>query len=154
MKTAYLEKIWFWSDMPKCFPPIKFHDFLDSHESFSKIMQYFLCVAKDLWACPMFFKLTMWQYLQKGLSYFSYLLHVVTHSWKLQCDHAVLVGYGLACPKFSEITNCQYLWKGLSDFIDFLHVVIYRSYKNMLFWLGIVRHGFSANLIARCFKLK
>ena len=64
---------------------------------------------------------------------FSYLLHVVTHSWKLQCDHAILVGYGLACPKFSEITNCQYLWKGLSDFIDFLHVVIYRSYKNVLF---------------------
>ena len=55
---------------------------------------------------------------------FCYLLHVVTHPWKLQYYHVVLVGYGLACPKFSEIKNRQYLWKGLSDFADFLHVVI------------------------------
>ena len=50
---------------------------------------------------------------------FVYLLLVVTHQWKLQCYHALLVGYGPACPKFYEITNHQYLWKGLSDFLDF-----------------------------------
>ena len=49
---------------------------------------------------------------------------VVTHPWKLQCYHVVLVGYGLSRPKFSETTNQQYLWKGLSDFVDFLLVVI------------------------------
>ena len=38
-----------------------------------------------------------------------FLSHVVTHLWKLQHNHAVLVGYGPACPKFSEITNHQYL---------------------------------------------
>ena len=33
------------------------------------------------------------------------MLHVVTHPWKLQCCHVVLVGYGPACPKFSEIKS-------------------------------------------------
>ena len=51
-------------------------------------------------------------------------MHLVTYLWKLQCCHAILVGYGPACPKFSETANCQYLWKGLSDFVyyqvDFL----------------------------------
>ena len=64
------------------------------------------------------------QYLWAGLSYFLYLLHVVTHTWKLHCYHVVLVGYDLPCLKFSERTNCQYLEKGLSDFVNFLYVVI------------------------------
>ena len=65
-----------------------------------------------------------------------------------------------ACPKFSEVTNHQFLWKGSCDFVDFLQVVIcilldiHWSYKNMLFWAGIVRHSLSANQIVRCFKLK
>ena len=80
-------------------------------------------------------------------------LHVVTEY------HAVSARYDPACPKFSEITDCQYLWKRLSDFVDFLHVVymlldIHWSYKNISFWVGIVRHGLSANLIAKCFKFK
>ena len=58
-------------------------------------------------------KTTKCQYLWEGLSYFVYLLHVVTHLWKLQCYHTILVGYGSAYPKLSEITNHQYLWKGL-----------------------------------------
>ena len=49
-------------------------------------------------------KLTKCQYIWKELSRFVYLLHVVTHPWKLQHYHAVLVGYGLSCPKFFEIT--------------------------------------------------
>ena len=111
-------------------------------------------------ACPRFSKITKQQYLWEGLSYFVYLLHVVTHPWKLQCYHVVLVGYGLACSKLSEATNRQFLWKGLSDFVDFLQVVIcilldiHWSYKNMLFWAGIIRHSLSANQIVRCFKLK
>ena len=104
----------------------------------------------------------MWEpwYLGEGLSYFVYLLHVVTHPWKLQCCHVILVGYGPTCPKFSEATHHQYLLKGSSDFVDFLQVVIcilldiYWSYKNMLFWAGIVMHSLSANQIVRCFKLK
>ena len=55
---------------------------------------------------------TKQQYIWEGLSYFVYLLHVVTPPWKLHCYHVVLVGYGSACPKFSEATNHQYLWKG------------------------------------------
>ena len=111
-------------------------------------------------ACPRFSKVTKQQYLWERLSYFVYLLHVVSHPWKLLCCHVVLVGYGLACPKFSETTNHQYLWKGFIDFVDFLQVVIcilldiHWSYKNMLFWAGIVRHSLSANQIVRCFKLK
>ena len=111
-------------------------------------------------ACPRFSKITKQQYLWEGLSYFVYLLHVVTHSWKLQCYHFVLVGYGLACPKFSGTTNHQYLWKGLSDFVDFLQAVIcilldiHWSCKNMLFWVGIVRYSLSASQIVRCFKRK
>ena len=64
------------------------------------------------------------------------------------------------CPVFFEITNHQHLWIGLNDFVDCLHVVIYMlldihwSYKNMRFWVGIVRQGLSANQIARCCKLK
>ena len=87
-------------------------------------------------------------------------LHVVTHPKKLQCCHVVLLWYGLACPKFSEMTNRKYLWKGLKDCVDFVHVVIWFlldihwSYKNMLFWAGIVRHRLSANQIVRYFKLK
>ena len=111
-------------------------------------------------ACPRFSKITKQQYLWEGLSYFVYLLHVFTHPWKLHCYHVVLVGCGPACPKFSEATNHQYLWKGCSDFVDFLQVVIcilldiHWSYKNMLFWAGIVRYSVSANQIFRCFKLK
>ena len=95
-------------------------------------------------ACPRFSKITKQQYLWEGLSYFVYLfLHVVTQSWKLQCYHVILVGYGPACPKFSEATNHQYLWKGCSDFVDFLQVVIcilldiHWSYKNVLFWAAL-----------------
>ena len=111
-------------------------------------------------ACPRFSKITKQQYLWKGLSYYVHLLHVLTHLWKLHCYHVVLVGFGAACPKFSEATNHQYLWKGSCDFVDFLQVVIcilldiHWSYKNMLFWAGIVRHSLSANQIVRCFKLK
>ena len=104
--------------------------------------------------CPRFSKITKQQYLWVGLSYSGYLLHVVTHPWKLQC-YVVLVGYGPACPKFSEATNHQYLWKGCSDFVDFLQVVIcilldiHWSFKNMLFWACIVRHSLSTNQIVR-----
>ena len=45
------------------------------------------------------------KYLWERLSYFVYLLHVVTHPGKLQCYHVILVRYGSACPKFSEIAN-------------------------------------------------
>ena len=92
----------------------------------------------------------------EGLGYLVYLLHVVPHLWKLQCYHAVLVGYGPAYPKFSEI-NCQYLRKVFNDFVDFLPVVIYilldthLSYKNMT---GIARHRLLTNQIVRYFKLK
>ena len=73
----------------------------------------------------MFSEITKSQYLPKGLVYFVYLLHLVTHPWNLQCCHVVLVGYGPACPKLPKIANYQYLWKGLSGFVDFLHQVIY-----------------------------
>ena len=84
----------------------------------------------------------------------------VACSYISMCYHVILIGYGLACPKFSETTDQQYLWIGLSDFVGFLEVVIWilldihRSYKNMLFWAGIIRHSLSANQIVRCFKLK
>ena len=117
-----------------------------------------LDLVRYAWACPRFSKIIKKQYLWEGLSYFVYLLHVVTHSWKLQCHHVVLVGP--SCTKFSETTNHQYLWKSLNDFVDILHLVIcvllhiHGSYKNMLFWAGIVRHSLSAYHIVRCFKLK
>ena len=110
--------------------------------------------------CLRFSRIIKQQYLWKVLSYFVYLLHAVTHPWKLQCYYVVLVGYGLACPKFSETTNHQHPWKELRDFVDFSQVVvwvllnIHGSYKSMLFWTGIVRHSLSANQIVRCFKLK
>ena len=94
------------------------------------------------------------------MRYFVCLLHFVTYLWKLQCYHVVLVGHGPVCPKFSETTNHQYLSKGLIDFVEFLQVVIcilldiHWSYKNMLFWAGIVRHSLLAKHIVRCFKLK
>ena len=97
-------------------------------------------------------KITKCQYLW-GLSYFVYLLHVVTYLWKLQCYYVILFGYGPGCTKFSEITNRRYLRNRFSDFVDFLHVVIcilldiHWSCKNMLFWVGTVRHRFSANHI-------
>ena len=108
-------------------------------------------------ACPRPTKITKQQYLWE---WFVYLLHVVTRPWKLQCYHVVLVGYGPAFPKLCEATNHQYLWKGSCDFVDFLQVVIcilldiHWSYKNMLFWSGIVRHSLLANQIVRCCKLK
>ena len=122
-------------------------------------MSYLLGLFRHAQACPRFPKIKQ-QYLREGLSYFVCLLHVVTHQWKLQCYHVVLVGYAPACPKLSETTNHQYLWKRSSDFVDFLQVVvcllldIHCSYKNMLFWAGIVRHSLSANQTVRCFKLK
>ena len=84
----------------------------------------------------------------------------VACSYISMCYHVILIGYGLACPTFSETTDQQYLWIGLSDFVGFLQVVIWIlldihwSYKNMLFWAGIIRHSLSANQIVRCFKLK
>ena len=74
--------------------------------------------VKHARTCPRFSKINQ-QHLWERLSFFVYLLHVVTHPWKLQSYHVALVGYYLACPKFFEVTNHQYLWKGLSDFVDF-----------------------------------
>ena len=65
----------------------------------------------------MFSEITKRQYLQKKLSYFVYLLHVVTHPRKLLCCYAVMVGYDPACPKLFEITYRQYLRKVLRDFM-------------------------------------
>ena len=59
--------------------------------------------------------------------------------------------------KFSEATNHEYLWQGSCDFVDFFassYLDIHWSYKNMLFWAGIVKHSLSVNQIVRCFKLK
>ena len=111
-------------------------------------------------AYPRFSKITKQQYLWEGLSYFVYLLHVVTHLWKIQYYHLVLVGYVPACPKFSGATNHQCLWRWSCEFVDFLLVVIcilldiQWNDKNMLFWTGIVRHSHSVNQIVECFKLK
>ena len=131
VKTACLGKIWFSSYRPKCSRPIRLQDFLsfnilqtvwslkfifcmslDIHGSFSKIMYYLLGLGLVRYAraCPTFSKMTKRQYIWEGLGYFSYLVYVVTHPWKLQCYSVVLVGYGPACPKFCEITNHQYLW--------------------------------------------
>ena len=107
-------------------------------------------------ACPRFSIITKQQCLWEELSY---LLHEFTHPWKLHRYHVVLVGFGPACLRFSVTTNHQYFWKGLSDFVDFLQVIcilldIHWSYKNILVWLGTVRHSHSANEIFRCFKLQ
>ena len=105
-------------------------------------------------ACPRFSKISKQQYLWERLSYFVYLLHFVTHPWKLQY-YVDLVGYGPTCPKFPEATNHQYLWKGSCNFVDFLQAVICIlldidwTYKNMLFWAGIVRDSLSVNQIVR-----
>ena len=110
--------------------------------------------------CLRFSKKTKQQYIWERLSYFVYLLHVVTQLCKLQCYHVVLVGYGPTCPKFSEETNHQYLWKWSCEFVDFLLVVIcilldiHWNYKNMLFWSSIARHSHSVNQIVKCLKLK
>ena len=107
-----------------------------------------------------FLKMRKCLHLWERLNYFVYLLHVVKHLWKLQCYHAISVGYGPACLKFFEITNRQYLWKGFNDFVDFLHVVIgilldiHWSYKNLLLWVGTVRRRLSVNQIVRGFKLQ
>ena len=113
-------------------------------------MEYLLGVVRHARTCPMFSKITKSQDLPKGLSYFVYLLHAVTHPWKLQFCHEVLVGYGLACSKFSKGTFCQYLWKGLSGFVDFLHLVIYMldiywSYK--ICYLGLALSGMASSPI-------
>ena len=115
-------------------------------------------LVRHAWASQTFSKITNCQYLWERLSYFVYLLHVVTHPGKLHYYHVVLVRYVPARPKFSEITNHQYLWRGLS--VDLLRVVIcillyiHWSYQNLLFWAGIFRHRLSANQIVKCFKLK
>ena len=94
-------------------------------------------------ACPRFSKISKQQYLWERLSYFVYLLHVVTHPWKLQCYHVDLLGYGPTCPKFPEATNHQYLWKGSCNFVDFLQAVIcilldiHWSYKICYFGLEV-----------------
>ena len=111
-----------------------------------------LGLVRHAGACPTISKIIKQQYLWEGLSYFVYLLVVVTHQWKLQCYQVVLVGYGPACPKFSETTNHQYLWKGLNDFGGFLQVVIcilldtHCSYKNILF-LGLALSGIASQPI-------
>ena len=109
------------------------------------------CVARHARAYQMFSEITVCHYLRKGLSYFNYLLHVVTQSWKLQCYHAVLVGYGLARPNLSEIINGQYSWKGLSDFIDFLEVVIYMllDIVDLILWDLSIWRSFSQVLSTR-----
>ena len=89
------------------------------------------------------------------------------------------VRHARAWPRFSKITKQQYLWEGLTEATvlsccfswvwssesviwccwffasSYLHLVrIHCSYKNVLYWAGIVRHSLSANHIVRCFKLK
>ena len=39
-------------------------------------------------------------------------VHVARHSWKLQFDHIIFVGFGQACPNCSELTSKYYgFWK-------------------------------------------
>ena len=65
-------------------------------------------MVRHNWTCPTFSKITKYQYLWKALSYFVYLLHEITHLWKLQCYHAVLVWYGPSCNQFTRCfkLNC------------------------------------------------
>ena len=109
-------------------------------------------------ACPRFSKITKQQYLWKGLTYSVYSLHVVTHPLKLQCYRVILVWY---CPAVQSWSNkspislekvewfCWFLQVAICILLD-----IRWSYKNMLFWSGIVRHSPSDNQIVTCFKLK
>ena len=107
-------------------------------------------------ACPRLSKITKQQYLWEGLSYFVYLLNVVTQPWKLQCHNVVLVEYGLHAQS-SQKQQISIFGKGRVDFLQLVICIlldIHWSYKNMLFWVGIVRHSFSAIKIVRCCKLK
>ena len=84
----------------------------------------------------MFSKITNCQYLWERLSYFVYLLHVVTHPGKL---------------KFFEITNHQYLWKGLSDFVDFC-VQLFESCRisieaTEIYYFGLALSGMGSQTI-------
>ena len=65
--------------------------------------------------------------------------------------------------RFSWVCSSMFkvLWKNKSpissDMIEWFCCIlldIHWSYKNMLFWTGIVRYSLSANQIVRCFRLK
>ena len=118
-----------------------------------------LSLVRHAQACLRFYKITN-QQLSLGRVELFYLFVV--------CSYTSVEATVLSCcfswvwssmPKVLS-TNHQYFWKGLSDLVDFLQAVIYVlldihcSYKNMLFWVGNVRHSFSANQIFKCFKPK
>ena len=108
-------------------------------------------------ACPRLSKITKQQYLWEGLSYFVYLLNVVTQPWKLQCHNVVLAEYGLHAQSSQKQQITNIFGKGRVDFLQVIICIlldIHWSYKNMLFWVGIVRHSFSAVKIVRWCKLK
>ena len=110
-------------------------------------------------ACPRFSKITKQQYLWEGLSYFVYLLHVVTHPWKLQCYHVVLVVL-VGMPKViwsnkSPISLEKIEWFCWFFASSYLHLVRYPLKLQKCAILGcIVRHSLSAIQIVRCFKPK
>ena len=115
-------------------------------------MWYLLDLVIHARAYPTFSKINC-QYLWERLSYFVYLLLVVTHPGKLQCYHVVLEQYGPACPNFSEITNRQYLWRGWVILLTFCKYLLASC------WISIEAtkicyFGLSGNQIIRCFKLK
>ena len=108
-------------------------------------------------ACPRFSIITKQQCLWEELSYlFVAWIYASMEATSLSCRFS-WVWPGM--PKVLCNDKSQYLWKGLSDFVDFLQVIcilldIHWSYKNILVWLGTVRHSHSANEIFRCFKLQ
>ena len=102
-------------------------------------------------ACSRFSKITKQQYLWV----------VELFCLFVACNYTSMEATVLSCRfswvKFSEATNHEYLWQGSCDFVDFFassYLDIHWSYKNMLFWAGIVKHSLSVNQIVRCFKLK
>ena len=80
-----------------------------------------------------------------------YLLHVVTHSGKLQCYHVVLVGYVPACPKSSEVTNHQHDWRGLRVFFYFLHLILLSCWMSIeatkICYFGLALSGLCFQLV-------
>ena len=111
-------------------------------------------LVKHARACPTLSKIRKRHCLWEGWSYFVYLLHLVTHPWKLQGYHVVLVGYGIVLWNI-KLTISGKCWVIVLIFCWVICILldIHWSYKNLLFWLTLSGIG-SQPIRLSCFKLR
>ena len=133
VKTVCLEKICFSSYKPKYSTQIRLQDFIKYIKNYLRnnvhflyeVRSYLQGLVRHAGACPKFSKITKQQYFWEGLSCFVYMLHLVTHIWKLQSCCFSWVWSGMPKVPWNKLQISLervewFHWFFVSSYLDFV----------------------------------